>query len=241
MKAKTPAISKFRFLAALMTLTMLAFGTNASADVVRIHFSGAPGSGYADLTVQPAEAGDVVDPGKVPMAVTNASGTFNGAAITGVVAPNHATPPPGEVLPASYSLFSIPGFGDHDGVSYSNLFYPTGSPLICLVDGTPLYPFSGGFLDIMGVMFALDNGDFLDLWSFGFTDPDFFFDGWPGGLWYGMRLIQPSGDGYEVLDFPPFATASVPEPHFFWLFGAGVLGLFAWRRAVEKKRMNFTV
>lgn len=236
MNARTRVPIKVWLVMSGALLAMFAFGSNASADVVRINFSGAAGHGYADLTLQPAAPGDVVDPGKVPQAITHASGRFNGATITGVRAIDPAPPPPGEVLPDSYSLFSIPEFGDHDGVSYSNLFYPTGSPLICLVDGTPLYPFSGGFLDIMGVMFALDNGDFVDLWSFGFTNPDFFFEGWPGGLWYGMRIIQPNGDGYEVLNLPPFAHASVPEPDFFWLFGAALLGLFAWRRSAERRK-----
>lgn len=228
---------KTRLLAGCALLAMVAFGSNANADVVRIHFSGAAGSGYADLTVGPAGAGDEVDPSHPPMAITGATGTFNGAAITGVQALNHATPPPGEVLPDSYSLFSIPGYGDHDGVSYNNLFYLGGSPLICLVDGTPVYPFSGGFLDLMGVMFALDNGNFVDLWSFGVVDPAAgVFPPFVSGLTYGIKVIQPTADGYEVLPFAPFATASVPEPNFFWLFGAAVLGLFAWRRSRDLRK-----
>lgn len=236
MNVKMRVSTKARLLAGCALLAMVAFGSNANASVVRIHFGGAAGSGYADLTVGPAGADDVVDPSHPPMAITDATGAFSGAAITGVQPLNHATPPPGEVLPASYSLFSIPGYGDHDGVSYDNLFYPVGSPLICLIDGTPVYPFSGGFLDLMGVMFTLDNGNFVDLWSFGVTDPDFFGPGWPGGLTYGIKVIQPTNDGYEVLPFPPFATASVPEPDFFWLFGAAVLGFFAWRRSTELRK-----
>src|SRR5579875_565763 len=170
--------------------------------------------------------------------ITDASGIFNGAAITGVQALNHAPPPPGEVLPDSYSLFSIPGYGDHNGVSYDNLFYPGGSPLICFVDGTLVYPFSGGFLDLMGVMFMLDNGDFVDLWSFGVTAPGFFGPFWPGGLAYGMKVIQPTENGYEVLPYAPFATATVPEPGLFWPFAIAVLGLFAWRRSAETRAMR---
>jgi hypothetical protein len=104
------------------------------------------------------------------------------------------------------------------------------------VDGTPIYPFSGGFLDIMGVMFALDNGNFVDLWSFGDTAAGFFGPSWPGGLSYGISVIQPTAEGgYEVLTGPPFASASVPEPSFLWLFCAAVLGQLAWRRNVETK------
>lgn len=228
---------KTGFLAAAATLAMLAFAPYANATAVRINISGAVGSGYADLTVGPAPSGDVVNASHVPLAITDASGAFNGATITGVLALNHAVAPPGEVLPDSYSLLSIPGAGDHNGVSYDNLFYPNGSPLLCLIDGTPVYPFSGGFLDLMGVMFTLDNGNLVDLWSFGVTDPGFFGPSWPGGLTYGLKIMSPTADGgYEVLGGAPFATASVPEPDFLWMFGAALLGLFAWRRSAESHR-----
>lgn len=223
-------------LAAGVMLAMIALAPYAHADVVRIHFSGAVGSGYADLTTGPARADDMVNPGYPPLAITDASGNFGGLTITGVRDIDHTTAP-NEVLPYSYSLLSIPGYGDHDGVSYDNLFYAGGSPLICFVDGSLVYPFSGGFMDLMGVMFTLENGDFLDLWSFGNTAPGFFGPSWPGGLTYGMKLIQLAGDGsYMVLDASPFATASVPEPSFMWLFGAAVLGLFAWRRTKEARK-----
>jgi hypothetical protein len=238
MGVQRPFTIKRGFLAAAAVFAMFAFGSYASASVVRINFGGAMGSGHADLTLGATDPADVVDASKPPLTITDASGMFNGVAITGVYAINHAVPPPGEVLPAAYSLFSIPGYGDHDGVSYDNLFYPQGSPLICLIDGTPVYPFSGGFLDLMGVMFELENGNLVDLWSFGDTTPDFFGPGWKGGLTYGLKVIQPTGDGYEVLQGPPFATASVPEPDFVWLFGASVLGLLAWRRSTESRKAS---
>lgn len=237
MSTKTEVPIKTRLLMAAAMLAMFALAPCAQADVVRIHFSNPVlGSGYADLTTGPARPDDTVNPNNVPLAITGASGTFNGTAITGVRDIDHTTAP-GEVLPYSYSLFSIPGYGDHDGVSYDNLFYAGGSPLICYLDGSLVYPFSGGFLDLMGVMFTLGNGTFLDLWSFGNTAPDFFGPGWPGGLTYGMKLIVPGTDGsWMVAGAPPFATASVPEPGFLWLFGALVLGLFAWRRSSEARR-----
>lgn len=152
-----------RLFAAGAAFVMLTFATNAGASVVRIHFQGAVGSGYADLTLGPASSTDTVDPNHVPPAITDASGSFNGAAIPGVQPLDHATVPDGETLiPSSYSLFSIPGYGDHDGVSFDNLFYPDGSPMICFINGMFVFPFSGGFLDLMGVMFPLDNGGFLD-------------------------------------------------------------------------------
>ncbi len=243
MIAKTAILMKTQVLIASALLALFAFGPKASATVVRIQFSGAMGSGYANLVLGGTDPADVVDASKPPLTITDASGFFNGATITGVRALNHATPPPGEVLPDSYSLFSIPGYGEHDGVSYNNLFYPDGSPLICLVDGTPVYPFSGGFLDLMGVMFALGNGNFVDLWSFGDTPAGFAGPSWKGGLLYGISVIQPTESGYEVLAGPPFASASasVPEPDFLWLFGAAVLGLFAWRRRAELPMKAFRI
>lgn len=235
MNMKRKRFIKSGMLAAAM-LVMFAFGPYASASVVRIHFSGTMGSGHADLTLGATDPADVIDTTKLPLTIMDANGVFNGALITGVRAINHAAPPPGEVLPASYSLFSIPGHGDNDGVTYDNLFYPYGSPEICLVNGTPVYPFSGGFLDLMGVMFTLDNGNFVDLWSFGDTPPGFAGPSWAGGLLYGISVIQPTADGYEVVGGPPFASASVPEPNFLWLFGAVMLGFFAWRRRVEVRK-----
>lgn len=93
MNVKMRVSTKARLLAGCALLAMVAFGSNANASVVRIHFGGAAGSGYADLTVGPAGADDVVDPSHPPMAITDATGTFSGAAITGVQPqPCHAAP-----------------------------------------------------------------------------------------------------------------------------------------------------
>lgn len=52
-----------------------------------------------------------------------------------------------------------------------------------------------------------------------------------------MKLIEPTAaGGYAVKAAAPFATAYVAEPGFMWLFGAGLLGLFAWRRTLELRR-----
>lgn len=234
-KLRTRASSKWW--PACAVLALFAFGSSANATVTRINFDGAAGSGYADLTLQPVGSNNVVNSAHVPQEITDARGTFGGAAITGVLAPNHAPPPPGEVLPYNYSLFEIPGLNAHGGVSYDNLFYPTGSPLICYINGDLFWDYAGGFVDLMGVMFTLDNGNFVDLWSFGNTAPGTFGPNGPSGLVYGMQVIHPIGDGqYEVLPGPPFATASVPEPNFLWLLGASLIGLFAWRRRLEATR-----
>lgn len=189
-------------------------------------------------------------------AITDADGTFSNAglgmfnvAITGVQQLNttwvnpRMSPLPGtdsplyqENLPVSRSML----FTTDATASYDNLYYAGGSPLVCLVevDGklVATYPFSGGFLDIYGVMFTLDNGDLLGLWSNGSAS------GYvaPGAADYGFSVLRPVTDGrYEVLDYAfGGVTASVPEPGFIWMFGAGLLGLFAWRRSSEKKRLQ---
>lgn len=239
---------KTGFWAAAAALALCAFAPYAGANTVRINFHGTmgQGSGYADLTIGDTDPADVVD-GSNPKTITDATGMFNGVAITGLEPLNYEPPPPNETkIPHAYSLFSIPGYGDHDGVSYDNLFYPDGSPQICYIDadgqGHPgfVFPFYGGFLDLMGIMFQLEDGSRLDLWSFGVVDPKLgVFPPFVSGLTYGLKLIQPNEDGtWTVADMPPFAVAHVPEPGFLWLFGAGLLGLFAWRRSLAVRAAN---
>lgn len=239
---------KNALLAAGAILGMFALAPYASADTIRINFSGNASSGYADLTVvandhaspdfdlTTATLGERADHDpEGALLITDASGTFNGRAITGVKARNYATPPANEALPYSYSnVFAYdPGTQAYKPNSYDNLFYPNGSPLICFVNGVFTYPFSGGFLDIFGVMFTLQDGDLLGLWSDGDTPA-------PGGPTYGLSLLDwTPTDSNDVADYTMIssqsATASVPAPHFMWLFGVVLIGLFAWRRSAESR------
>lgn len=216
----------------------------ALATPVQIGFNGAGGSGHASLTVESdTTAGDPAG----AQVITNANGTFSDAniglenvSITGVLARNFATPndtvpSPGDdplpfppvPFPASYSKLSVlnpPGMDT--AITYDDLFYLDGSPRTCWD-----YPFSGGFLDPYGVMFTLANGGFVDLWSDGVMSP--------GGLTYGFAVMLPNADpsGNWVSDFQfSGVRAAVPEPNFLWMFGASVLGLFAWRRSVETRK-----
>jgi len=240
-------------------LALLAFGPYAAASPVRIHFSGTydsgsnsgtPFSGYADLTLQsdpnasstfptppdPPPPGPRVDPWGA-QSIVDATGSFNGHAITGVQSLNGASPSAGEYLPASFSALVASNAPHGDpAVTFDNLFYASGSPVVCLDidsngDTTIGYPFSGGFLDVYGVVFTLDNGDLLDLWSNGVM---------PGlGLNYGAILLSPATQNYQVLSSQfNGVRATVPAPRSIWLFGAGLLGLFAWRRSIEKKRVR---
>lgn len=191
-------------------------------------------------------------------AITGASGTFSDsnlgitATIKGVQQLNSTwvnpgmSPLPGtttplyqENLPVSRSMLFTTDAGNPTA-SYDNLFYPGGSPLVCLVDvdGTlvPTYPLSGGFLDIYGVMFTLENGDLVGLWSTG--SPSGYVA--PGAPVYGFSVLSPAAGGnYQILDYAfTGAVAAVPEPGLVWMFGAGLLGLLAWRRSIEKKRLQ---
>lgn len=246
---------KSRLLAAGAVLAMFAFGPNAHTTPVRINFSGAAGSGYVDLTLapdpdasssyQPTFSQSDADNGISPplsaydpvgaQHIIGATGMFsNGSsnvAITGVVATSPGVAPPGETLPKSFSWL----FADGNSYSYDNLFYADGSPLVCPPMGATPYTFYGGFLDIFGAMFVLDNGDVVGLWSDGVVPAGAF--GTPAGLTYGLSVFTATPDGGYTLSSSQFAgvSANVPEPGFLWLFGAGVLGLFAWRRSAELK------
>ena len=224
-------------------LAMFALAPHAQANPVQIGFNGAGGSGHASLNVGPdTTAGDPAG----AQLIMGASGTFSDAnlgfynvAITGVLARNFATPfdvadgawQPGDVpFPASFSQLATANAPpmDHGVTTYTELFYAGGSPQTCWD-----YPFAGGFLDPYGVMFTLSNGDVVDLFSFG----DTFVPTWAKVyLQYGFEVIDPSNGG-TLLD-PEFGgvRAAVPEPEFPWLFGAAVLGLFAWRRSAETRR-----
>lgn len=233
-------------------LAMLAFGPRVEASPVRINFSGAVGSGYVDLTLAPdPDSSSSYQPTFIPSTtplplsiydpagaqhITGASGMFSdgtsNVSITGVIATSPGVAPPGEVLPKSFSSL-IAGGG-----SYDNLFYANGSPLVCPpTPGSPPYTFSGGYLDIYGAMFALDNGGVVGLWSDGFVPADAFGPGTPASasVTYGLSVYTPVIGGGYTAGPSQFAgvTADVPEPNFLWLFGAGVLALFGWRRSKE--------
>lgn len=190
--------------------------------------TGVPPAGTASL----APGTPRVDPANA-QAITGATGMFNGHAIVGVMQIGAQTDPDlNEYIPASRTDLSTGGAP----VSYDNLFYADGSPLTCLWyypsgETAPKYPFSGGFLDIYGVLFVLDNGTVVDLWSNGVM---------PGlGLNYGATLLASANGNYTVLSSQfNGVTATVPEPDFLWLFGAALLGLFAWRRTVESRKVR---
>lgn len=257
MNAKTGASIKTRLLTVCAVLAMMGFAPYALANPLRIHFSGTydfgdnagmPFGGYADLTLQtdpkasatfptvpnPPPSGPRVDP-QGAQTIAGATGSFNGNSITGVQMLNGAPPPPGEYLPASFSaLLAANAPGGDSGVSFDNLFYLSGAPLTCIginPDGSTNadYPFSGGLFDLYGVLFTLDNGNLLDLWSNGVM---------PGlGLNYGVILFAPADNNFVVISARfNGVKVSVPEPRSVWLLGAAVLGLLVLRRSAEVRK-----
>ncbi|MGH8151757.1 MAG: PEP-CTERM sorting domain-containing protein [Rhodanobacteraceae bacterium] len=237
-------------------LAMLGFAPYALANTVRINFSGAAGSGYADLTIaSDANASSSYTPDPTPpntsgelspydpagaSLITGASGTFDGIAITGILATSPGAPPPlvsdpseYENLPASFSWTSS------GADSYDDLFYfDANSPWVCPPGGAEPWTYHGGFLDIFGVVFSLADGNYVGLWSDGVVPPGYFGPG-TGGLTFGLNVY---GSDFSVLSGQfSGVTAAVPEPNFIWLFGAGVLGLFAWRRAADKRKQALRI
>ena len=161
--------------------------------------------------------------------ITGASGTFadsaigiGSTAITGVVASKPGSPTPGNLLaPHSFGFFPIANGvttpdGTAPGLSYDSLFYPAGSPQVATD-----YPFSGGFLDIYGMVFTLAGGNAVNLWSNGFQGPN---------LSYGVGVT----DGIDLLDYNGAITlTAVPEPATWSLMigGFAMTGLGMRRRA----------
>ena len=228
-----------KYLAAGAMIAALGFGQQASANQIGFRFGGAGVSGSGVLTFDPTHP-DAISGGDP---ITGISGTFSdantvvpisNAAITGVFAVNPVVRPP--PFPANFSVLAVTNPPPMDAaISYDNLFYPDGSPITC--DG---YLFFGGFLDVYGVMFQLNNGDLVDLFSNGnFSNGN---DPATESLIYGAVVMdtsmdaQNSGEPTVIDNVSNGIAAGVPEPSSLWLLGTFLLGAAGWRRRSATSR-----
>lgn len=222
-------------------LAVAVIGSQAEAATVNFSFSGGPFSGSGVFTIAPDVSPADPNPlcgtaGNNPCrsdpvgayAITGVTGAFSdsklgisNAAITGLIPINPANeqdPAFDPLVPSSLSF--VPA-----GLSYNNLFFPTGSPIDCA------YPFKGTYLDVFGVAFTIAGGDTVNVWGDG-AEPGL-------GKTYGVGVAS----GATVLDYQfdgVSGTPSVPEPSTWAMMvvGLGLGGAMLRRRALRAARVS---
>ncbi|HEY1781828.1 MAG TPA: PEP-CTERM sorting domain-containing protein [Roseiarcus sp.] len=228
---------KCRVWTALPLLAGLSFAGSAQALTVNFSFGGdGNASGSGTLTIGPDPFADTmgifgtaanllgsppgpgnpapsysgaVDPANA-LAITGAIGAFsdvalgiNGVAITGVLATNPQNHfDADQTIPYSFGWYPAPG-----KLSYDNLFYPGGAAPITCIGVLP-----GGLFDDYGVLFTLANGDLVDLYSNGGSEPGIY----GVAVWTGAAADYTSEGGL---------TVSTPEPSTWAMMVMGFAGL----------------
>ena len=202
-------------------------GQARAAVTVPFHFFGGGINAWGTLTYDPSNA----DPISGGDAITAITGFFSDSniglrdvAITGLVpSTGNATPAGTSPYPEAMSYFFVtkgitppPPNPPSSSLSYDNLYYPNGSPIVC--GG---YPGAGGVLDVYGLLFGLDvgsttpgNGDVVDLFSNGFNIL-------PAGVpIYGAVVADPTNQ----LDYVAAGVAT-PEPSTWAMLALGFAGV----------------
>lgn len=194
----------------------------ASASTFDFTFSGSGVSGAVQITYGTTH--DTATPSAIE--VTGITGTItdtnNGlgivnASITGLVPLNRTTPEATNLLaPNDFSQFAVasglPATSD-GAISYDNLFYQTSSP-----QTASDYPLHGGFLDIYGLLFTINNGDTVNFWSNGTITG-------VGPYPYGIAVVTSA----NALDYTGGVTIT-PEPSAFGLAACALTGFALLRR-----------
>ncbi len=224
--------------AGLAVTLAMACSSVSRADTLNLVFAGPGVSGALTLTtapdphtgVWPPAASNLVDPAG-SVSVSTMTGTFSDttlgivdATVSGPVGLNRVlAESTNHLAPYSFSLFTVTeGVDEGNGITspglhYDNLFYPGGSP-----HTASDYPYSGGLFDIYGLLFTLNTGETVNLWSNGDT---------PGGLNYGVAVT----DGTTILHYTGgVALSAVPLPASAPLFGAALLALAVVGRGIKR-------